>query len=279
MSYQSCSIGLENGTSISSLGMQVSLLSSQIHAYLDKTSCPQPTLEASGGDVPEDSEYNALRASLNDVALDLLYLVNGPKTSIRDFIFSHNELAAMQVALDRGFFRHIPLPSNPINHGAGRESSLSVTEIAAKADMDEARTGAILKLLASRRIFKQVKQGDSEAEHFTHTAMSAHLARDPGLHAMGHVQLGDTFKASSELSAIVSDSPHTSSSAHTAFRRRHGIPPFQYYEQNPDKGKYFAEAMGGWPKSESRLLHKFLYLSGCLPIPLACSRWKGYGAS
>jgi len=154
MSYENSTIGLGRGTGISSLGKQISLLSSVIDAYLDKTSSPKPTLEAGGGDVPEDSEYDALRASLNDVALDLLFLVNGPKTSLRDFVFSHYELAAMQVALDRGFFRHIPLPSNSTNHDAGHELSLSVTEIAAKADMDEARTGAILKLLTSRRIFK-----------------------------------------------------------------------------------------------------------------------------
>jgi len=94
--------------------------------------------------------------------------------------------------------------------------------------------------------------------------MSASLARDPELHAMGDVQLGDGFKASSELSTLISDSPYASSSTHTAFQRRFGMSPYQYYEQNPDKGKRFAQAMSAWSKGESCLLYKCLYQPGPL---------------
>ncbi|KAI8945338.1 putative O-methyltransferase [Xylaria longipes] len=253
MSYQNCKTGPEECISIGSLGKQVSSLSLQVCAYLDRHSCPRPTFEADGGEVPEDPEYEALRASLNDVALDLLCLVNGSKTTLRDMFFSHYDLAAMQVALDRRFFAHIPLPSGSANgHGTSQVTSKSVAEIAAKSGMDEDRTGALLKLLASRRIFQQVKQDDSGAENFKHTALSASLARDAEWHALGDMKLGDMFKASSQLSTLVSRSPHASGAAHSAFQHHFGLPVYHYYEQNPEKGKRFARAMSSWSKVNER---------------------------
>ncbi|KAI0389874.1 putative O-methyltransferase [Xylariaceae sp. FL0594] len=266
MTCQNYSIGLEKGASISSLGSRVSLLACEIDAYLDSKSFIKPTFEPDGGEVPEDTTYDALRASLNDLAIDLLCLVNGPKTSLRDFIFPHYDLAAMQVALDRGFFRHVPLPSTPLHsgvrdEGTGREAAspnASVAQIAAKAGMDEARTGSILRLLASRRIFQRVKNSeggrkhDGEDKRFAHAAMSATLARDADYHAMNDMQLDDMFKASGHLSSQISEFPHVSDSTHNAFHHQYGMTPYAHYELERDKGKRFGQSMSAWVKVNER---------------------------
>jgi len=244
---------------ISSLGRRISLLASQVSDYLDRKDSPQPTLEAHGGDVPEDPQYEALRASLNDAALDLLFLVNGPRITLRDMFFSHYDLAAMQVALNRGFFSHVPLSPGPTNdHGVSQAASISVIDIAVKSGMDEDRTAALLKLLASRRIFQQVEQVDNEVEHFKHTALSASLARDAEWHSLADMKLDDMFKASSELSTLITHSPYDSSSTKSAFQQRFGTTMYQYYDQNPEKGTRFAHAMSSWSKGEFNIYLKWL---------------------
>lgn len=239
--------------SISFLGKQVSALSSEVAAYLTRSPFPNPSFEADGGDVPEDPEYDALRTSLNDVALDLLRLVNGPKTTLRDLFFSHYDLAALQVALDRRFFHHVPLVPASASGDDVAGASTTIAEIAAKAGMDEGRTGALLKLLATRRIFEPVDHGDG-VERFKHTAISASMARDSEYHALGDMQLDDIFKASSELSSLVTQSPHASSPTESAFHQRFGVPVYQYYDEHPEKGKRFAQAMSSWSKGGFHVL-------------------------
>ncbi|KAI1817385.1 putative O-methyltransferase [Poronia punctata] len=248
---------MSSSSEITSLGKQVADLSSQISAFLQKKSFPEPTLEPGSGQVPEDVEYESLRASLNDAALDLLHLVNGPKTTLRDIFFSHYDLAALQVAFDRGFFKHVPLPDKNNN---GAVESITVAEVAAKADMDVERTGSILKILASRRIFQQVVtvtgdgdgDGNSDQDRFRHSSVSASLASDEDWRALGDMKLDDMFRASSELSTLVTRSPHKSSAVDSAFQQRFGAPVYQYYEKFPEKGKRFAQAMSSWSKVNER---------------------------
>lgn len=251
MSSRDLKLSIDPDISIGSLGKQIASLSTQICVRLEQRPGPQPSFKAGGGDVPEDAEYEALRASINDAALDLLRLVNGPKTTVRELVFSHYDLAALQVALNRGFFKHVPLPSGSADEiNMNPKSSTSVAEIAAKSGMDEGRTAALLKLLASRRIFQQVDEENNDTEHFSHTSISASLAQDPEWHALCNMKLDDMFKASSELSAVISKSPYTSNATASAFRHRFGTSVYQYYDNNPDKGRRFAQAMSSWSKGK-----------------------------
>ena len=175
--------------SIVSLASQISQLSAQISSYLSVSSQPEPNFSASSIDVPETPEYEVLRAQLNDAALDLLRLINGPKSSLRSFFFTHFDLAALQVALDRRFFAHVPLPMDVtgenIENGQKIVHGVSAAEIAEKAGMDEDRTTRVLRLLATHRIFEEV---DGERGRFQHTANSALLARDEELNATAAMQ-------------------------------------------------------------------------------------------
>lgn len=169
--------------SIASLSDQISELSSQISACLLAGGQSEPDFSASSTSVlPITPEYESLRASLNDAALDLLRLVNGPRNTLRTMCFSHYDLSSLQVALERGFFIHVPLQQET----QGKEDAvIHVASIAEKAKMDVDRAARVLRLLATHRIFEEVGSGSGR---FRHTAMSALMARDKYFHAMAHMQ-------------------------------------------------------------------------------------------
>lgn len=173
--------------SIASLSKKITDLSGQILSFLSSSSQPEPNFSDSTPAVPNAAEYEALRAPLNDAALDLLRLINGPRSSLRSLLFSHYDLGALQVALDRGFFDHVPLSATAATNGNEIvKAGASVKQIAKKAEMDQDRTARILRQLASLRIFQQVP---GESESFQHTAASALLAMDKDFHALAEMQL------------------------------------------------------------------------------------------
>jgi hypothetical protein len=56
------------------------------------------------------------------------------------------------------------------------------------------------------------------------------------------------FKAASETTTLLRNSPFVSNTEHSAFHTRYGMPVYQYCEQYPEKGTRFAKAMSGWSK-------------------------------
>jgi hypothetical protein len=178
-------------SSISELTERITQLTTQLSTYLTSSSQPNPSFTASSYDAPETVEYEVLRAPLNDALLDLLRLINGPKGSLRGYFLFQYDLAALQVALDRKFFHHVALPASGTDHdnlhngNQPTKEGTSVAEVAEKAGMDVDRTGRILRLLATHRIFEYVP---GEIESFKHTAASALFARDEDLHAMADFQ-------------------------------------------------------------------------------------------
>jgi hypothetical protein len=180
-------------TSIPSLANQINNSLAKITSWLQTSSHQSPTFSASSPpDISSMPNYETLRAALNDDILDLLRLVNGPKTTLREFVFSHYDLAALQVALDRKFFDHVPLSENKIANGETREvnpgieDTITAADIADKVCMDEDRTAGILRLLATHRIFEEV--GEGETGRFRHTASSALSKKDQDFNATADMQ-------------------------------------------------------------------------------------------
>ncbi|KAI1178050.1 putative O-methyltransferase [Nemania sp. FL0916] len=231
----------KNTASIPAIVQQISSLSLQIQSHLTDDSFFKKGLSGELGGVPETPEYEALRLPLNDLLHQLLRIVNGPKNTLRELLFSHYDLAALQIALDRRFFEHIPLPlvSTP---GNGLTAS-SVADIARKASMDEDRTGRVLKLLATHGIFEEV---EGRPGLFTHSVNSAYLARNPDFCAVADMQMDDMFKVASEASVMISSSPLVTDPSQSAFHKRFGSSLYQYYEQRPEKARRFAQAMSSW---------------------------------
>ncbi|KAI1171048.1 O-methyltransferase-domain-containing protein [Nemania sp. FL0916] len=230
----------DNDVSITALADRISSLSSQLSSYLASNSFPEPRFTPGVGGVPQTTEYEALRTPLNDAALDLIRLVNGPKSSLRNIVFSQYDLAALQIALNRRLFHHVPLPTEPSQDVAAVAQRASVAEIAQMAGMDENRTGRVMRMLATQRIFEEV---DGEPGSFTHTAISACLARDGDLHALADMQMDDGLAAASESDAVVSGRPSAPDAPPSAFSERFGTSMYQYYEQRPDKARRFGQAM------------------------------------
>jgi len=183
-------MSLYNGnadTSIISLSKQISQLSCQLSACTTGGTHPESSFGASSAIVLATPEYEDLRAQLNDAALDLLRLVNGPKNTLRTLCFSHYDLSALQIAVERGFFDHVPLAVDISGLGSDNQEqeSINIADIAIKAGIDEDRAGRVLRLLATHRIFEEIGSGSGK---FKHTAMSALLARDKDFHALVHMQ-------------------------------------------------------------------------------------------
>ncbi|CAI6331164.1 unnamed protein product [Periconia digitata] len=238
--------------SIESLGNQISDLSAKISSYLSTSSEPQPTFSPDSVSVPKTAEYESLRATLNDAALDLIRLVNGPENTLRSFFFSHYDLAALQVALGRGFFNHVPLPSHETNGATNGNSkySASVDEIAARAEMDVDRTARVMRMLATQRIFQEVP-GDSES--FQHTAASAAFARNKGLHATADMQMDDMLSAVAVTTAAIEHSPMLYSQELSPFNTAYGMSMYNYYKLHPSKAARFAEAMRSYSQLDRQI--------------------------
>ncbi|KAK4221364.1 O-methyltransferase-domain-containing protein [Podospora fimiseda] len=228
MSDSNAKVNGDHKLSLASLAEKISSLSSQITSYLSSNGHSEPTFRADSEEVPGSTEYETLRASLNDAALDLLRLINGPRNTLHEFVFSHYDLGALQVALDRGFFHHVSL----------NDGKATIAEVAEKAGMDQERTGRVLRFLSTHRIFEQVP---GEPDTFRHTASSALFA---------------------QTSTMITSSPFAADhERHSAFHQRFRISLYAYLEQNPDKAKQFGQAMSSW----SQIDRQITYLSNSYP--------------
>jgi hypothetical protein len=65
------------------------------------------------------------------------------------------------------------------------------------------------------------------------------------------------FKAASELSTQIDRSSYVSNNENSAFCARFELPAYAYYEQNPQKGARFTQAMVAWSQCESVLASCF----------------------
>jgi hypothetical protein len=221
--------------SIVSLADQVAKLSTQINAYLVNNNHAQPDFGPSSPSIPETYDYQSLCNQLNDAALDLLRLANGPKNTFRTMTFSHMDLAAVQVALRRKFFHSVP----------DDDVGLPASEVAKAAGMDEDRATRILKMLATHRIFAEV---DGK---FRHTVASAFL-KTSVYSSMAEAALEDFFKAASDMDKWIQESPYEMSSDNSAFTKRFGTSFYANLEADKYKSKRFTEAMKSWSLSMSR---------------------------
>lgn len=119
-----------------------------IAQYLQETKHAQPTFAPDCVGRPETLEYAKLHSDLKRSLEDLQYLVEGPKRHFRALCCQGYELAAIQVALDFGFFTIVPA-----------EGQISLEELAEKAGMDLDRTRRIVRLLATEFIFREPTPG------------------------------------------------------------------------------------------------------------------------
>jgi hypothetical protein len=150
---------------------QIKQHTENIEKQLQLSGYPELTFETNFVERPDNPDYAAARASLNDAANDLLMLVNGPKAYFRSLFCYQHDLAAFQIAFDYDFFNNIPL-----------DGELTIPELAERVRFDEDRVARVLRFLTTHRVFVE-KDGA-----FAHTAYSAIFAKDPEIYAAAHYQ-------------------------------------------------------------------------------------------
>ena len=217
-------------TNILSLALDIVHDAADIQSLLASQNAPAPDFTPDSADIPDSPEQAALRSSLLASLDDLRLLVNGPRRTIRSLICFSNDLAAFQVAFEFGFFTIVPESAEGI----------ALEEIARQAGIDVGRSRQVLRLLATHRVFKEVKEG-----WFAHTATSVLFKRDENLRSAGHFGMDEIFKAASSTSETVKAAPYKSDLINSPFTTRLGASMFEYYEQNPEHAARFAKAMAG----------------------------------
>ncbi|KAF2825226.1 O-methyltransferas-like protein [Ophiobolus disseminans] len=193
------------------LAKEVEQLTSNIVTHLEAKSLREPTFETDSESVPETPELIAIRARLNDTTRNLLRLVNGPKNDARTFMCYLYDLAAWQVACEFNFFEAIP-----------EDGKVHARDIAERVGMDEDRVARFLRMLTSDRVFEEVEKD----------------------------MLDEFFKATSETSASIQESPTETNGQKNAFVTRHGTDLFQFYKQDSKRATRFASAMAGVSRLE-----------------------------
>ncbi|KAF2180126.1 S-adenosyl-L-methionine-dependent methyltransferase [Zopfia rhizophila CBS 207.26] len=219
-----------NASSLLNLAQTINTLTSDIKSHLSTTNHPEPDFTTSSADVPQDAHYASLRDSLNDAALDLLQLVNGPKQHFRRFLCSHNDLAAYQVAFSFSFFTHVP-----------EKEPISLSALAEKVGLDEDRVGRTLRLLCTQHVFSEPSKNT-----FAHTSSSIIFARDKDLRACAEYQLDEMFKAASDTASGIRNGK-------SPFEERHGVGLFEFYGRDPKLAARFASAMTGVAKLDRQI--------------------------
>jgi hypothetical protein len=220
-------MGSEQKSVLLQLAQSVLKTTSTIVRQLQNTNQEEPSFDQNSPFIQGDTDFEATRIELNEAAISLLRLVNGPVNEFRRIHLIHCDIAAYQAALELQFFRHVPL-----------DGKISLSDIAHKAGMDEDRCGRIIRLLATHHIFNEV-----ETDVFGHTAGSALIARDTDMEAMLLMQYDELYKASTATSTCIKDAPFVSDGTSYPFQTYYGKSTYAWYAENPDKAGRFAKAM------------------------------------
>ncbi|KAF2120345.1 hypothetical protein BDV96DRAFT_642177 [Lophiotrema nucula] len=144
------------------LAQEVQQLTFSLVSYLSETGVAEPDFTTSSSEISYSAAYTSIRAKPNEVAQDLLLLVNGPRIEACRFVCSHNDLGAYQFAFKFGLIYKGP-----------QEGKISLLDLSEQTRIDEICLGRMLRLLCSRRLFIE-----PEPDHFAHTSMTIIYAQD-----------------------------------------------------------------------------------------------------
>ncbi|KAF2259438.1 S-adenosyl-L-methionine-dependent methyltransferase [Lojkania enalia] len=228
-------MGLAGQSELLRLSQTVLQATSAIVRHLQETNQEEPSFHQNSPVIQNDDTIEATRILLNDAAHSLLRLVNGPVNEFRSFFMTQYDLAAYQVALEFELFRNVPL-----------NGKINLSELAQKAGIDKDRCGRVVKHLATQHVFNEI-----QSDIFEHSATSALIARDPSIEALLLSQVDEMFRAASESSTCVQNTPFESDSVNSPFATRFGKPAYLWYAENPEKGVRFARGMAGVAQMDS----------------------------
>ncbi|KAF2686243.1 S-adenosyl-L-methionine-dependent methyltransferase [Lentithecium fluviatile CBS 122367] len=215
------------------LADNIAVKTKDIVEFLETNGLPELTFAPNSPNLPAGPECSELYSSLKAPLEDLQHLVGGPRRFWRAFCVEGYDLAAVQVALDFGFFTVVP-----------PQGEIALSDLASGASLDLDRTSRTVRLMITLGIFQEPKPG-----FISHNATSHALYKDEELRCTVHYSLDEMMKAASATADSLKASPYEADSVHCAFNKHHDIPIFDYYTKYPERGGRFAKAMAGATKS------------------------------
>jgi hypothetical protein len=153
-----------------SLADDITAKTKKIVELLKANGLPEPTFAPNSPNLPAGSDYSELYSSLKTSLEDLQHLVGGPRRFWRAFCVEGYDLAAVQVALDFGFFTLVPA------HG-----EIALSDLASEAGLDLDRTSRTIRLMITHGIFQERKPG-----FISHNDTSYALSKDEELRCTVH---------------------------------------------------------------------------------------------
>ncbi|KAF7375742.1 3-O-methyltransferase 2 [Mycena sanguinolenta] len=238
------------------------LISSSVKDVVAEYTAAQVTMpslvstRAGAFDMRESMPANLVKAvrTIEAACAQLSYTVASPEHVICQRSFAIHEQVSLLVATD----------ANIADHLRDKPEGLHVDELSRSTGIDSHKLGRVLRLLATKHCFTEVKP-----DVFANNRLSVKLlSTDPVSSVVGHMtdEIGFACTALNETLR----NPKTTSSVSTrdsAFTRAHGRSIFDLYAR-PDQKKLadrFGQAMVGWGQISGRGMLSKVYPWGSLP--------------
>ncbi|KAJ7637687.1 S-adenosyl-L-methionine-dependent methyltransferase [Mycena polygramma] len=188
-------------------------------------------------DTPESMSANLVKAirTIEAACTQLSVSVASPGHVIMNRSYGFEEPVCMLVATD----------SKLADHLLDKPEGLHIDELGLKTGIDSGKLGRVLRLLATKHCFSEVKPNV-----FANNRLSMKLvSTDPISGSVGHMT-DEVALACTALNENLKDSKTTASVSPqgSAFNRAHGSSIFDYYSlpSQKERSDRFAQAMVGW---------------------------------
>ncbi|KAF9479519.1 S-adenosyl-L-methionine-dependent methyltransferase [Pholiota conissans] len=165
----------------------------------------------------------------------LSFAVANPGHVITNKAYGYEEPAALQVVTQ----------AKVADMLIGKSDGLPVAELAKQSGLDPNKLGRILRMLATKHCFQEVKPNV-----FANNRLSMSLvSTNPVCGLVGHIT-DEMLKAAAVLNDTLTDpeSAMSTSVDQSAFHRAHGVSPFGFYDTR------FSQAMVGWGEVTGRAM-------------------------
>ncbi|KAF8191303.1 S-adenosyl-L-methionine-dependent methyltransferase [Pholiota molesta] len=173
----------------------------------------------------------------------LTYTIANPGHVVTNKAYSFEEPVAFQVVIN----------AKVADILVGKPDGLHIDQLANEAGVDSNKLGRILRMLATKHCFQEVKPNV-----FANNRLSMKLvSTDPVAGLAGNMS-GETIKAAVMMSDTILD-PKTgfsTSADNSAFNRAHGVSIFNFYDTSEGEKvrDRFAQAMVGWGEVTGRAM-------------------------
>ncbi|KAH8829594.1 S-adenosyl-L-methionine-dependent methyltransferase [Flagelloscypha sp. PMI_526] len=227
---------------MSQLSQLVSLIAAAtkvVEAHAGKGDLDLDQITPQSNDLSSPEAREAVQ-TIEAACAQLVASVARPSHNIVNRIFSHFECACIRTAV------HFKIPDLLKNKTDG----VHVSELAKTVKVDQGKLARILRLLATKHIFREVKP-----DVFVNNRLSNELLSENGLSSLALHITDEVNKAAAVLVESLEDPVFGPSYApiHTPFNKSTGYPDslFSYYQGintdvGGDQGARFGKAMAGW---------------------------------